>query len=65
LKKCGLKVIPEHGLSVLVIKWRRVRWVGHAASMGDMRNTYKILVREPKGKDHLENLGIYGIIILK
>jgi hypothetical protein len=30
--------------------WRRMRWVGHVAHMGDMRNMYKILVRKPKGK---------------
>jgi hypothetical protein len=26
----------------------RMRWAGHAACMGEMRNTYKILVRTPK-----------------
>jgi hypothetical protein len=28
----------------MVIKSRRMRWVGHAARMGQMRNAYKILV---------------------
>jgi len=29
---------------IMVIKSRRMRWVGHAARMGQMRNAYKILV---------------------
>jgi hypothetical protein len=31
---------------VRVIKSRRVRWAGHLAGMGKMRNTYSVLVRE-------------------
>jgi len=27
-----------------VVKSRRVRWVGHTARMGDMKNSYEILV---------------------
>jgi hypothetical protein len=34
---------------VSVIKSKRIKWVGHAAHMGQM-NTYKILVRKPEGK---------------
>jgi hypothetical protein len=26
-------------------------WSGHAVRIGEMRNTYKILVRESKGRD--------------
>jgi len=26
-----------------------MRWAGHVALMGDMRNAYKIFVRKPKG----------------
>jgi hypothetical protein len=33
-----------------MIKSRRMRWVGHVAYMGDMRNAYRILVGEPEGK---------------
>jgi hypothetical protein len=29
---------------------RRMRWVGHVATMGEMRNAYKILVGKPEGK---------------
>jgi hypothetical protein len=28
----------------------RIRWAGHVAPMGDMKNLYKILVRNPEGK---------------
>jgi hypothetical protein len=31
-------------------KSRRVRWVGHVACMGGMRNAYKILVRKSEEK---------------
>jgi hypothetical protein len=27
-----------------------MRWAGHAAHMGEMRNAYKILTRNPEGK---------------
>jgi len=34
-----------------VIKLRRIRWMGGTlACMGEMRNTYRILVRKPEGK---------------
>ena len=32
-----------------VIKWRRIRWVGHVASMGG-GDAYAVLVGEPEGK---------------
>jgi hypothetical protein len=35
---------------VRVIKLRRVRWEGHVARMGKMRNAYNILVVKPEGK---------------
>jgi hypothetical protein len=36
-----------------VIKLRRVKWVGHVARMGKVRNIYKILVGQPEGKRQL------------
>jgi len=33
-----------------VIKSRRMRWAGHIAHIGEMRNVYKILVRKPEKK---------------
>jgi hypothetical protein len=43
-----------------VIRSRRMRWVGHAARMGEMRNTYSILI----GKCHSEDVVVDGRIIL-
>jgi hypothetical protein len=39
--------------NITVIKSRRLRWTGHVAHMGEMRNSYKILVRKPAGKREL------------
>jgi hypothetical protein len=50
---------------IQVIKLRAVRWVGHMTHMGDGRGAYSVLVRRPEGKNHLEDLGIGGRIILK
>jgi hypothetical protein len=35
---------------VRVIKSRRMRWVGHVASVGEERVVYSILVGKPEGK---------------
>jgi hypothetical protein len=43
-----------------VIKWGRMRWVGHVARMGNNRSAYRVLVRRPEGKRKLEYLGIDG-----
>jgi len=48
-----------------VIKSRRMRCVGHVACMGEGRGVYRVLVGRPKAKDHWEDLGIGGRIILK
>jgi hypothetical protein len=32
---------------------QRIRWTGHVALMGEMRNAYKILVGKPEGKKQL------------
>jgi hypothetical protein len=44
-----------HGLysspSIIKIsKWRRMRWAGHVARMGEKRNVYRLLVRKLEGK---------------
>jgi len=41
-----------------------MRWVGHVAYMGDRRCAYKVLVGKVE-RDHLEDLGIDGRMILK
>jgi hypothetical protein len=33
--------------------------------MGEVKNVYKILVGTPEGRDHSEDLGVDGLIILK
>ena len=38
---------------------RRMRWVGHLAHIGNMRNGDRVFTEHLKEKDHLEDLGIY------
>jgi hypothetical protein len=33
-----------------MIKSRRMKWAGHVAGMGEMRNAYRILVGKPEKK---------------
>jgi hypothetical protein len=33
-----------------LIKSRRMRWTGHVARMGEIRNAFNILVGKPEGK---------------
>ena len=35
---------------VRVIKWRRMRWAGHVACMGEGRGVYRVLVGKPEGR---------------
>jgi len=35
---------------VWVIKWRRMRWAGHVAHMGEEREVYRVLVGNLEGK---------------
>ena len=35
---------------VRVIKWRRMRWAGHVARMGEERELYRVLVGKPEGR---------------
>ena len=39
---------------VQVIKWRRMRWAGHVARMGEERVVYRVFVRKPEGRRPLE-----------
>jgi hypothetical protein len=38
---------------IRIIKSRRMRWAGHVARMGEKRNTYRILVGNPEGREPL------------
>jgi hypothetical protein len=35
---------------IRVIKSRRMRWAGHVACVGEVRNAYSILVGKPEGR---------------
>jgi hypothetical protein len=37
---------------------RRLRWAGHVARVGEMRNAHNILVGKFKVRDHSEDLGV-------
>ena len=45
---------------VRVIKWRRMRWAGHVARMGEERGVYRVLVGKPEGRNHWGDLGVDG-----
>jgi hypothetical protein len=48
-----------------MIKLRRMRLMGYVARMWEWRGVYRVLVGKSKGKDHLEDPGIDGKIILR
>jgi hypothetical protein len=50
---------------VWVIKSRRMRWVGHVAHMGERKGIYRVLVGKPEEKNHLEDPGVDGKVILR
>jgi hypothetical protein len=50
---------------IRVIKSRRMRWTGHVARMVEERGAKWILVGRPEGRNHLEDPGVDGRIILK
>jgi hypothetical protein len=52
-------------ISVLVIKSRRMRWVGHVARMGRGEVCTGFWWGTLRERDHLEDLGVDGRIILK
>jgi hypothetical protein len=35
-------------IKIMKSRWRRLRWMGHAARMWETRNVYKILVEKPE-----------------
>jgi len=50
---------------VRVIKSRRMSWAEHVARIGERRGVYRVLVGKPEGKNHLEDTGVNGRIILR
>ena len=49
---------------VRVIKWRRMRWAGHVARMGEEREVYRVLVGNRRERGNWGDLGVDGWIIL-
>jgi hypothetical protein len=49
---------------IRVMKSRWVIWAGHVADMGEVRNAYKVWSENLKGKEHSQDLGVDGRIIL-
>jgi hypothetical protein len=48
-------------LSIIrMMKWRRMRWAGHVARMGEKRNAYRLLVGKARGKEIKMDLGEVG-----
>jgi hypothetical protein len=45
------------------IKSRKIRWAGHVARMGEVRNVYRVLVGCQKERDHLEDQGVNGRMV--
>ena len=50
---------------VRLIKQGRMRWAGHVEFTGESRRVHRVLVGKPEGKNHLEDLGVDGRIILR
>jgi hypothetical protein len=50
---------------IRMIKSRRMKWAGHVALMGEMRNAYNIWFESLKVRDRSEDRGVVGRIILK
>ena len=51
--------------TVHMIKSRKMKLVSHVASMGQERNTFRVLEEKPKERDHLDDLDTEMRIILK
>ena len=50
---------------VRVIKWRRMRWAGHVARMGDRRGVYSVWSGNLRERSHWGYRGVDGKIILR
>jgi len=50
---------------VRVMKWRRIRWAGHVARMGEERGCIGCCWGNWRERDHWGDLGVDGWIILE
>jgi hypothetical protein len=44
-------------MMIKMFKSRRIRWMGHVAQIGKMRNAYKVLVEKPEEEGPLARSG--------
>jgi hypothetical protein len=50
---------------ILVIRSRILKWKERVVCMGNRRGACRVLVGKPEGKNHLEDPGLDGRIVLK
>jgi hypothetical protein len=50
---------------IRIIKSRRIRWTGFVVRMGDMRNATKFWLKSLKVRNHSQDLGVDGRVMLK
>jgi hypothetical protein len=48
-----------------IVNMVRMRWVGHVAHMGERKGVYGVLVGNLRERDHLDDPGLEGRIILR
>jgi hypothetical protein len=48
-----------------MIKLRRMSWVGHVARVGDSRGAYMAFYGKMEERNHLEDVGLNGMMLLK
>lgn len=48
-----------------MIKSKKMRWLGHVARMEEIKMHTKFWSKHRKGRDHFEDLGIDGRMILR
>jgi hypothetical protein len=48
-----------------MIELSSIRWEENVVRLRELRNSYKVLVGKPEGKNHSEDLGVDGDLILK
>jgi hypothetical protein len=51
--------------NIIRVNKSRMRWAGRVARMGEIRGAYRILVGSREGRNHLEDSGVDGKILLK
>jgi hypothetical protein len=50
---------------IRMIKWRKMRCVGHGASLGEKRNVHRLLWGGQNERYHWDDLDVSGRILLK